>query len=195
MPSSEPSQVGPARILTVCTGNICRSPYAERVLWHAFPADLVVVTSAGTSAMVADGIDVEAVALLQARQMHHAGHSARQLTRQIIEDADLVLAMTTEHRTAVVRLLPRAVRKTFTAREVGRLIPAADLTELPSGAADRVRALPARLAAARGQLARGTASDDVGDPYRRGAEAFRLMAEELDPALESLVDAVTGRKT
>lgn len=192
-PAESPTAAGtPAGIVTVCTGNICRSPYAERVLQHALPPEAVEVTSTGTFAMVDDPIDEEAVSLLEARCVHHADHRARQMTRQIIEDADLVLAMTTEHRTAVARLLPRAVRKTFTAREVARLLPAAELTRLPEGAAARVRALPALLAAARGQHARGTHSDDVGDPYGRGPDAFRLMADELDPALVALIAVLRG---
>ena len=67
-----------------------------------------------------------------------------------------------------------------------------DGPRLPEGPAARVRALPELLAAARGQHARGTESDDVGDPYGRGADAFRVMAGELDPALEALVAVVRG---
>lgn len=187
-----PGPSGPARILTVCTGNVCRSPYAERVLREALPADAVEVTSAGTGALVGAGIDPEAVLLLQARGVVHAGHRARGLTRQDVEAADLVLAMTTGHRAAVVRLLPRAVRTAFTAREVARLLPAADVDTLPADPAERVRALPGVLAAARGQRPRGTVSDDVGDPFGAGPRAFRTMADELDPALTALVAAVRG---
>ena len=181
---------GRARILTVCTGNICRSPYAERVLRHALPAESVEVASAGTGALVGEGIDPEAVALLGARGVDHLGHHARQLTRGQLADADLVLAMTTQHRAAVARLLPRAVHRTFTALEVARLLPATDLAGLPADPGGRLLALPAALAAARGQQPRGEGSDDVGDPFRRGAAAFATMADELDPALAVLVAAL-----
>lgn len=190
-PPAAPPQ-GPAAVLVVCTGNICRSPYAERVVGHALDPDTVQVTSAGTGALVDGEIDAEALALLAARGVRHDGHRARQLSPQIVAGADLVLTMTTEHRTAVVRLLPRAVRVTFTVQEVARLLPAVDPAELPPGPADRVRALPRLLAAARGQRPRGAGSDDVADPYRRGAAAFRAMADELDPALEVLVEALRG---
>lgn len=181
-----------ASILAVCTGNICRSPYAARVLGHALPPDAVEVTSAGTGALVGEDLDPEAKRLLRARGVDDSGHQARQLTWQDVRAADLVLAMTTEHRAAAVRLFPRAARTTFTAREVARLLPAADLEPLPGDAAGRVRALPAALAAARGQRARGSSSDDVGDPFGRGQRAFGVMADELDPALAALVAAVQG---
>ena len=49
----------PVRILTVCTGNICRSPVAERLLQAGLDQVLpggFEVPSAGTRAMVGDPI-------------------------------------------------------------------------------------------------------------------------------------------
>ena len=54
----------PFRILTVCTGNICRSPVAERLL-QAGLGDAVAVSSAGVRAVVGDPIHPGMVALLE----------------------------------------------------------------------------------------------------------------------------------
>mgnify|MGYP002738687724 CR=1 FL=1 len=49
------STISPYRILTVCTGNVCRSPAAERLLEHTLNPS-VTVRSAGTRALVGEPI-------------------------------------------------------------------------------------------------------------------------------------------
>lgn len=179
-----------ARVLTVCTGNICRSPYAERVLRHHLPADQVRVISAGTGPLVDHPIDPDALALLSGGGMDGDGHRAQRLTRGLVEEADLVLAMTREHRTAVVQLVPRAVRKTFTVIEAARLLHDIDVGALGATTADRARRLPELLVAVRAQHPDGPECDDVADPYQLGAPAFASMATALDPVLKSLISVL-----
>jgi protein-tyrosine-phosphatase len=88
------------RILFVCTGNTCRSALAEalarRVLVERALSD-VDVQSAGTSAW--DGAPASDGALLvgMERSLDLSQHRAQTLSRELVRDSDLVLAMGPHH--------------------------------------------------------------------------------------------------
>lgn len=88
------------RILFVCTGNTCRSPLAEalakKVVVERGLVD-VEVLSAGTSAW--DGAPASDGALLvgMERGLDLSAHRAQTLTRELVRDANLVLAMGPHH--------------------------------------------------------------------------------------------------
>ncbi len=191
------SPVGPsprARVLAVCTGNICRSPAVERLLGTWLGPAGIEVSSAGTHAMVGMSMAPEMAELVDGAGGRSAGFLARQLTAELVAGADLVLALTRAHRSAVVELHPPALRTTVSLRELARLAADTDrLAALPSGP------VAARLAAAR-QLAleaRGTdrvsaADDDIEDPYRRGDEAYRRSFGQLLPAVHAVLRLAVG---
>ena len=85
------------RILTLCHGNICRSPLAEVLIEAAISADpllagRVVVSSAGTSDEHAgEGMHANSAAILGARGLRTA-HRARLFTPAVATTLDLVLA-------------------------------------------------------------------------------------------------------
>lgn len=97
----------------VCSGNICRSPIAEKVfvaeLERAGLADQVEVTSAGTGSWhVGEPADPRAVAVLRAGGYTDA-HVARQLDAELLS-ADLLVALDEGHRRAIQRLVPEPER-------------------------------------------------------------------------------------
>ena len=95
------------KILLVCTGNICRSPLAAALLQRALTErgiEGMDVSSAGTGAW--DGAPVSEGAYLVGleRGLDLSAHRARLLTRELIEQADLVLTMARHHRARVDEL-------------------------------------------------------------------------------------------
>ena len=100
-------------ILIVCVGNICRSPTAEALLKHKLQGYDIKVTSAGLGALVGKGVDPTAAAVMAEHDISLHDHQARQLTREMVRDADLILTMETRHIKAICELTPEARGKTF----------------------------------------------------------------------------------
>ena len=100
-------------ILIVCVGNICRSPTAEALLKHKLDGYDIKVTSAGLGALVGKGVDPSAAAVMAEHGISLDDHMARQLTREMVRDADLILTMETRHIKAICELTPEARGKTF----------------------------------------------------------------------------------
>jgi protein-tyrosine phosphatase len=167
----------PFRILTVCTGNICRSPLAERLLQAGFDAMAqgeFAVASAGTGALVGSGTEPHVAGFVHVFGADSTNFASRQLNVNILAGQDLVLALTRAHRSKVVELAPSLLRRTFTLRELARLLP------LVEGQ----RAMALRLRTANPV---GPEEDDVVDPYRRSDEVYQEMLRQLTPAVDILL--------
>ncbi|MGO4784636.1 arsenate reductase/protein-tyrosine-phosphatase family protein [Cryobacterium sp. W22_MBD10_FK3] len=198
----------PFTILVVCTGNICRSPVAERLLRErlevlGIPA---TVSSAGTQSMVGHDMTPEAAQLAEHYGGDPLGHRSQQLTAQLIADADLVLTATREHRSKVVSLHPRASRYTYTLNQLARLLPGAlpanplvELVETPNplvepnspvelvetpraDAASALRTVLTEVAATKGFSPPPTHpdDDDIEDPYRQSAEVYARVGNVIN---------------
>ena len=87
----------PFRILTVCTGNICRSPMAERLLQTGFdqmaPGEFTVA-SAGTGALVGSEIEPHVAGFIHVFGADSSNFVSRQLNANILAGQDLVLGLT-----------------------------------------------------------------------------------------------------
>ncbi len=84
------------RVLIVCTGNTCRSPMAEAMLAKAVTdAGLkgIEVSSAGIGAWEGAAASEGALLVMLERGYDLSTHRARQLTRGMVDGADLILAM------------------------------------------------------------------------------------------------------
>ncbi|WP_184415922.1 low molecular weight protein-tyrosine-phosphatase [Rhodanobacter sp. MP7CTX1] len=101
------------RVLTVCIGNICRSPTAEYMFRQRLAPRDIQVSSAGLGALAGHPVDATALLLLAEHGIDGAAHRARQLTPTMLRDADLVLGMEKSHVTAMTRLAPEASGKIF----------------------------------------------------------------------------------
>ena len=98
-------------VLVLCTGNICRSPYAKAVLKHR--ATGVSIDSAGLSAMVDHEADATAQAAARNRGVDMSAHKAKQVTRSMIGQFDLILVMDDGHLSLLHKKYPDSRGKSF----------------------------------------------------------------------------------
>lgn len=167
-------------VLFVCNGNVCRSAIAER-LTRALAVDYglprLTAESAGTRALVGFPIEPLAAQTITGLGADPSGFRARRLTPELVDRADLVLAMTEQLRDQAAGMGFGAGPRTFTLPEAWRI---AKLT----GA----RTI-AELHAARDDLAyvrRENVPDPVGLSARSYCEVGDRIAEDLVPLLLAL---------
>jgi protein-tyrosine phosphatase len=184
-----------ASILVVCTGNICRSPIAEGFLRELFAARNagIGVGSAGTVGWDGSEATPESVAAAEEWGADVSTHRARRLVAEMVREADLVVAMAAEHGERVVSLVPEARERTFTLKELVRILdtlPPADPDVGPE--ANLAQRVPQAHAAREAGMAANPYDQDVADPLGLGAESYRAVAWELNEWCTRLVDGLLG---
>lgn len=91
-------------ICVVCIGNICRSPIGERLLHRMLPNKKI--TSAGISAMVGEGAYSKSIIIANEHNLSLDGHIARQVTKSICAEHELILVMEKSHIEAICNIAP-----------------------------------------------------------------------------------------
>jgi protein-tyrosine phosphatase len=178
-------------ILTVCTGNVCRSPAVERLLANEL-GPTVQVGSAGTHALVGHPISEQMATLLRSSGIQETPFAARQLSEQLLKEADLVLPLTRAQRGLVVELWPGAVRRTFTLREFARLLRWVDSSAVPATTpAERLRAAIPLAAAERGRTRPSQDGDDVVDPFRLSDKVYAESFGQISSAVQVITRFAT----
>lgn len=109
-------------ILFVCSGNTCRSAMAwgiARDIIQKNPEKYrhLKVASAGTYGRDGDKASENAVLACQKHGIDLSGFTATQVTPALLNDADLVLAMTGSHKKLLNALSPQAMDKIFLLKE------------------------------------------------------------------------------
>ncbi|AWT61042.1 MAG: Protein-arginine-phosphatase [Candidatus Moanabacter tarae] len=87
----------------VCTGNVCRSPMAEKLLGHALakeksPLSSLQVISTGISAGDGNAASVNSIQALQKVGLDLGNHRSRKITRELVDASIVLLCMTEMHR-------------------------------------------------------------------------------------------------
>jgi len=109
-----------------------------------------------------------------------ASFRSRPLDRDLVGEADLVLTAEGVHRQFILDDQPQMFRKVFTIGQFAEIVRAA-------GPGLTGRALLDHAAGHRGPA---DPALDVADPYRRGPEAARACADQLDGLLRVVVPAL-----
>jgi len=174
-------------VLFVCTGNMYRSPIAERLLAVHLGAvgDSLRIGSAGTMARPGAPMSPRSAAVIEELGGSSGEFTARRLTAELVGSADLVLGLAREHREAAVRLRPTALRRCFTLEEFARL------THGRCAEGGPLR-LVAEAAAARGRTAPvDPDSEDVEDPDGRPLAELHACAVRIDRTLRRVAAVLT----
>lgn len=98
------------RVLFVCKGNLCRSPFAEHLL-RARARGLEQVASAGYWREDGRPCPPEAVVAAEAHGLDLSAHRSRRVSEEDLERAEVVLVFDDENRRALAELFPRQRHK------------------------------------------------------------------------------------
>jgi protein-tyrosine-phosphatase len=151
------------RLLFVCTGNTCRSPMAEglasKILQRLKLTEKIDVFSAGIAALPGAPASSEAHSVLFRQGLDLSGHKARQLTKEMINDADLILTMTAAQKQLLQEFFPDMAEKIFIVKE---------FAEHPQ------------------DMEGERFSYDIADPYGKSEAVYQQCAEELAQAIEKI---------
>jgi protein-tyrosine phosphatase len=197
VPRTERRAARPFSILTVCTGNICRSPLAEqllraRLVEAGFTG--VEVGSAGLRAVVEAPMHVIPARISTRLGGDPSRARGQQLSTEIVAAADLLLTMTRAQRDDLVSRHPNAVHRSFTLVEFARLLgvigsssaPVEPGTPAASVASERLQSLVASAARQRPAV-RLTDDDDVTDPIGRSEDVHEAVGEQISLATSRIV--------
>ncbi|KFJ02424.1 low molecular weight protein-tyrosine-phosphatase [Bifidobacterium subtile] len=161
-------------VMTVCTGNICRSPMAEIILRAQFEgaglSGRVDVESSGVSdEEESHPIDPRAVRVLRQRGYAiPAHHYAHRITRDEIERTDLFLPMTAAHMRSLLRQIPGGKRsQVHLYRSFDPNLPTP-----PAGREDKI---------------------DLVDPWYGGPKDFEIAIDQIEEVAPYIVDWVKSR--
>ena len=187
-----------ASVVFVCTGNICRSVTAERVLEHHLQINgaEALVDSAGISDEEAGNpIDPRQARVLAAAGYRTDDHIARQITPEWLAERDLAVAMTARHFRVLQRMIAdlpaEAAPELRMLREFDPRVAGAG-----AGAGESRDAAAGAGAASAGNDGSGAASagiddvpaPDVPDPWFGELKDFEETLETIEVSVPGITD-------
>lgn len=108
-------------IMFVCTGNICRSAmahhYCQKRLYDLKRDNEIFVSSCGTSAVTGERSTVNAINVMRNYGVDLTTHKATNMFDIDVENYDLILCMTEQHKYNFLAYFPKMKEKVFTLKE------------------------------------------------------------------------------
>ena len=108
-------------IMFVCTGNICRSAmahhYCQKRVYDLKRENEIVVSSCGTSALNGDKSTQAAITVMKKYDVDLTNHRATSMFDIDLENYDLILCMTEQHKYNLLAFFPKLKDKVFTLKE------------------------------------------------------------------------------
>ena len=153
-------------IMFVCTGNICRSPMGELLMTHYLNGTTVQVSSAGT----------------------------RRLTRQMADEADLILCFEKQQRKEIVTLAPAAVRYTFLLDDFANMCDYCARNNMIAGLTiqERLQSVIKKSSMIRPMIPQ---PKDIADPHGREFSMFCVAAEQTNGAIRKILKSMRKHRT
>jgi len=139
------------KVLVVCTGNTCRSPMAAGWLNAQLAGKGWTAESAGVAAWGGGPASPEAIEVMREIGVDISAHRSRKLSWKLVEEADLILAMTGGHLHEINQRFPEAKGKVQLLNSFGPG-PAADVADPFGLSADAYRHTRDELVQALGDL-------------------------------------------
>jgi len=151
-------------ILFVCTGNICRSPFAEGLLKKLVQkkgVDDIVADSAGLLALPGNSATGLAQKVAAEYDVDLSGHIAKSVREAILDRSDLILVMEKAHGESLLDAFPEADGKVFLIRHFAGF---------------------------------GSRNRGIADPYGLNYEAYRFCFLDIQDCVSRLAEYVLQGK-
>jgi protein-tyrosine phosphatase len=149
-------------ILFVCTGNICRSPFAEGLftklaLQKGYKG--LFAESAGLMALPGNAATALAQQVAAEHDVDLSNHKAKSVTEERVDWADLILVMEKSHDTTLLSFFPKATNKARLMRHFARF---------------------------------GSKTRGIADPYGLNYDAYRFCFLDIEDAVTGLIQFLSG---
>jgi protein-tyrosine phosphatase len=144
----------------------------------------IEVASSGTWGIDGSPATPEAISAVGALDIDLREHRARSLSAEELQEADLVIAMTSVHRREIAELVPEAADKTLLLKQLKET----SVRDSPPGAPG-VERLAALIA---GERPASIRAHDVDDPMGMPLRSYERTVTELSEGIERLADLLCG---
>jgi len=167
------------RVLFVCTANICRSPLAAALFAkaaHDYRAEGALAASAGFLEGGRPAHD-SVIRILDGKGIDVSRKRSRKLSSELVERADLILTMTSEHARGVVSRFPSSISNVYTMRHFGVVVTPRQPDQTPREWLDGLGASTRR------SYLGDDDAQDIPDPIGQEFNVFTELAVELENSI------------
>lgn len=148
------------KIMFICTGNICRSAMAHKLMEKKLQdigREDIQIYSCGIFAETGDGSTYNAIETMKEYNVDLTKHRATNIRNSEIEKMDLILCATQSHKFTVIQMYPNLKDKIYTMKEYV-------------------------------QDGKNEKDIDIKDPWGYDIEIYRFCAAEIDKCLDRLIE-------
>ena len=181
-------------ILFVCTGNRCRSPVAEQQLRQLARSLPVQVGSVGLLDLGAAPALPEVLEVGRSVGLDLSGHRSRHLGSVDLASVDLLVGLERSHVAAAVVEAGAPYEKSFTLKEIVRLLQKVPEPPRVGDPVERARALVRAAHDLRAASPGFVPGEDIEDPFGGSRAAYVEMAHTVAELCRSLIALLFGHE-